>query len=441
MNQIKNKIFLIAIICLISSLKAIAQQDDFTVIRINNTEYKNNYTEMIFDLEIRRKTLTWDRWANGTFQFDFDDKSLEINDQLYKFERYNDGGITWTNIVTAVPTPDKGYYSKTLVEPGRFVIGIIGPKTYQECELVPSDTYLKLGTFRVISLSGKKFLKDDQSGPIKLEWKLPYNYYQATDYKTPTRIDINQVQEFYSLDDNIELRDPFDEESIQFINDVTPGNKFELLNFSARYVGLKKILLDWETQTEFNNQGFLFKRIIRPAWNQASLEDLDFSKSNYIRSFNDGSENAKQLLSKSNIGSIYQYTFDTAGPRGSYHCYQLSYLTNFGDTVTVGETCVFVPNAVITYAQNNPNPFEKQTTVEYTVEDNVNLEINLYDGTGRMVKQVLKQINHPKGTFSMDLVMPEFSMQGLYDLVFIAYPIDDPSVELSRAVVKMQVIR
>jgi hypothetical protein len=43
--------------------------------------------------------------------------------------------------------------------------------------------------------------------------------------------------------------------------------------------------------------------------------------------------------------------------------------------------------------------------------------------------------------FIPPLLKGGYASQGLYEIVFIAKPIDDPNVEVSRAVVKVQLIR
>ncbi|HOK15509.1 MAG TPA: hypothetical protein PK007_11385, partial [Candidatus Kapabacteria bacterium] len=47
----------------------------------------------------------------------------------------------------------------------------------------------------------------------------------------------------------------------------------------------------------------------------------------------------------------------------------------------------------------------------------------------------------PRGWHETYFKASEITSQGSYDIVFIAYPINDPGVELSRAIVKVLYVR
>jgi len=59
-------------------------------------------------------------------------------------------------------------------------------------------------------------------------------------------------------------------------------------------------------------------------------------------------------------------------------------------------------------------------------------------------KEIEKLYNHEYmkyGTYDKDFYPSSLASQGLYEIIFIAYPVDDPAVEISRAVVKAQLVR
>jgi hypothetical protein len=83
------------------------------------------------------------------------------------------------------------------------------------------------------------------------------------------------------------------------------------------------------------------------------------------------------------------------------------------------------------------------------LEDDVYLTVSSYDVLGKKIKdlidpgtgKVLDKMFIKKGKHSTVFQAPELASQGLYNIVLLAYPIKDPSIEFSRAVVKVQLIR
>jgi hypothetical protein len=83
------------------------------------------------------------------------------------------------------------------------------------------------------------------------------------------------------------------------------------------------------------------------------------------------------------------------------------------------------------------------TTVDYMLDDDVVLECSVYDILGKKLKTLIDKevVKVGKHQIVFEASRAEFASQGMYEIIFLAHPIDDPGVDISRAVVKVQLIR
>jgi len=140
-------------------------------------------------------------------------------------------------------------------------------------------------------------------------------------------------------------------------------------------------------------------------------------------------------------GKSYRYRFDTVSFRNFVYCYELLYQDNSNNIISLAKSCVNIPNAVLTYLQANPNPASKEAQVEYTVEDDVYLTCGVYDVIGRRILSIYEDQFVPIGTHTFSINLPENLASGVYDIVMIAIPINDNSVEKSTGIFKLQVVK
>ena len=148
-------------------------------------------------------------------------------------------------------------------------------------------------------------------------------------------------------------------------------------------------------------------------------------------------------LGTRDYGKKYHWYYDTVDYRGEEYCYAL-YYKDFNDIEHyLARACVPIPSAVITYAQANPNPMSYSTKITYKLDDDVILSATVYDLAGKIVKKLLDNVYVERGTHILDFDAPisEVASQGLYEVIFLAKPVDDNSVEVSRAIVKIQIVR
>ena len=57
-------------------------------------------------------------------------------------------------------------------------------------------------------------------------------------------------------------------------------------------------------------------------------------------------------------------------------------------------------------SQNAPNPFTHSTTITYSIPEQQNVSIELFDLGGRKIKTLVNEVKTP-GTYTVEFVMPE----------------------------------
>jgi hypothetical protein len=315
-------------------------------------------------------------------------------------------------------------------------ITIAGPEEYGNCAFVPEDSSILIGTFLVATKNGSKV-------PDRLMWLQPQFYYQACAYKKELDSIVQpQNVQWGNANDNYEMDDGPQTTIIRYEVEDIPPPEMILKFFAAEYAGLRKVKLDWATVREAFNRGFILRRGIVP------LSSRDTSRvvfDHLVGTFEGNSEEEKGLigLGTRNPGKDYKWYFDTVQYRGEEYCYALYYKDFDNVEHYLAMACVPIPNSVITYAQANPNPMNVRTTIKYNLDDDVILECNVYDVIGKHLVTLIPKQYMERGLHEVifDAPRSDFASQGLYEVVFIAYPVDDPSVEISRAIVKVQLIR
>lgn len=368
------------------------------------------------DLFLQRRSLGWERFANGTLCFVLPDSlapwqklgvrlapgSSPLDSTLYRVEPF----VVWQPPIAGM----------AWTRP-RLGVVIYGPPDFASAHLVPWDTLIRLGRMQIFSTDGSPV-------PYQLDWARPLEYYQAFAYKQ-----WEDVLPWVRSDDNIELvtRMEYRLEPMR-----VPAHIVQ--DFRAEYVGDRRVRLGWRTRSEAFNQGFVLVRWWKP-FNTVELQDsaliADWRFIPLLRG-----------LGTSDTGRTYLHIdSDARKQRGEEYCYDLWSVTFTGEWRYHGRACAAIPHAVISFAQAEPNPFTDFTVVRYRLEDRVLLSIKVYDLKGKEVATLMEQREMERGTYTLEWRTPAYASQGIYDIVLIAYPVDDPSVELTRAIIKAQLIR
>lgn len=357
-----------------------------------------------FDIIVYRVS-EWKRWANGTFQFYIAD--FDLSDCSFEF-------------IPGTTDLDLSKYTiSALSLPSRFSVYVLGPEQWIDC--IDPQSYgdkIKVGRFRLTAPEGRQI-------PYSLMWKEPVARYQALAHKL-----VEQEGDFVESD-NVEMatRSVFRSHSDSF--------ELEVVDFSARYVGRRRVELLWTTLREYDNAGFILFRGIRP------FGDLDNSNVQFeqVASY----ETSPELVGLGTVLAGKQYRYeDLVDLRGEQYIYKLERATMAREQVYVSTASVIVPNSVITWAQAEPNPFVSSTEIPFLVDDDVYLTVEIFDAQGKRVQRIYDNVEVYRGReseFPVRFVASEVAPQGVYTAIFSAIPIDDTSLDYSTAVVKMQLVR
>ncbi len=431
MKTISKYISFFALIFAVFRVEVFTQTKLLSTVVIDSvTLVQSNALE--FTIKISRLSDNWKYFANATFQFDFDSTGYNISPDRHKIELIP--GTSDLNIIS-IPgvLPTISYIVTPNVWAKRFSITVAGPETFDDCIVVPqSPSFITVGKFRIST-------KDGSTPPTKLRWLEPYLYYQALAYKIDRDSVFVPFLNRYNVNDNIEMDDG--ERSLvswEIFDRPKPVTKLKY--FDADYIGLKRVSIRWETESEAYVDGFIVVRGIRTS-SESSPEQVIYKDT--IADFRraEPQHSALKGLGTSSVGKQYSFDSDTVEYRGFEYCYKLIYQDFFGTIHTLAYDCERIPNSIITKATPSPNPFSSSTRIHYIVEDDVHLDAFVSDLTGRIVTRLISNEYTTRGQHFVDFLADYNAQEGLYNVVFIAYPIDDPTVEISRAVVKLQLIR
>lgn len=427
--MMKKNIFFVLLLILLS-LPLQAQVNIFARATIDSIRLVRG-NELEFVLTLSRASDNWQYFANATFAFVFDSVNYNVSPDRHTIELIpNSSDLK----IIAIPgiLPSVSYIVTPNVLPGRFSITIAGPEDYNNCIVIAKDSAIRIGKFVIKT-------KDGTIPPQRLKWLEPHIYYQACAYK----LDHDSLfipNLFYAqVNDNIEMDDGL-RSFVEYLSIDRPRPQTVLKYFDVEYVGLKRLRLTWETVSEAYVDGFIVVRGLRKPDNP-NPQSVYYGDT--VADYRRGDPQNQSLLGlgTSSVGKFYSFEFDTVAYRGLEYCYKLLYKDFYGNLIPLAYDCERIPNSIITKATPSPNPFSVSTRIEYIVEDDVVIDAFVNDLKGREVTRLLKGAYTPKGTHTIDFVASYNAQEGLYNVVFIAYPIDDPTVEISRAIVKLQLIR
>jgi|DewCreStandDraft_4_1066084.scaffolds.fasta_scaffold00054_210 hypothetical protein len=451
-NNTMKKIALKIIFLLLLPIPSFTQStiiDTIALISANNILIKQMDT-LQFDLYITRTSDRWLYYANGTFVLDFDTTGIQIDPTKFGLEYIpNTSDLPVAPPVGDTPLEDaylitpRVLYPQTVVintgdtilAPGRFSITVSGPLNYPLTKLVPRDSIgIKIGQFIL-------YRKYQDTLPIysKLRWMAPSEYYQACAYKLDHDSLLAPYVVYAYQNDNFEMDNNGLNTAVKYQIHRAPEPEMRIECSSFTYAGVKKVKLVWKTLKEAYNKGFIIRRGIRP-FNIKDPTKVDYSK---VIARYDGptpQEQALKGLGTSPFGKDYQF-IDSAEYRGETYCYLIQYEDFNGKLHDACNPCIEIPHAVIEYTQANPNPFSTSTKIVYRLLDKVILTAKVYDLTGKVVKVLFENEERDRGEYIVEFLADELASQGLYEVIFVAYPVDDPSVEISRSAFKMQLIR
>ena len=131
------------------------------------------------------------------------------------------------------------------------------------------------------------------------------------------------------------------------------------------------VTLNWSTSKEINNQGFDIERQASntPLWTKA------------------GTVQGNGTINEPNN---YSFTERVNSGKYNYRLKQTDYDGNFKYHYLNSEVDVGIP-AAYNISQNYPNPFNPSTKIDYEIPHDVNVQILLFDISGRQVAKILDE--------------------------------------------------
>ncbi len=169
----------------------------------------------------------------------------------------------------------------------------------------------------------------------------------------------------------------------------------ELTNFAANVVDAG-IELKWTTATEVNNKGF---EILR------STDNVNFDQIAFVDGYGTTTE-------------VKNYSFVDANVTGGSYIYKLKQVDyngtfEYSDAVEV----TFAPEN-FELSQNYPNPFNPSTTISFTVPENVDVKLDVYNTIGQKVTTLVNSVKEA-GKYDVKFDASELT-SGIYFYVITA---------------------
>lgn len=393
-----------------------------------------------FSLYLTKNSETWTAFANTTLQLGFLDSLLFLDSTDYQFDLKPGSSDLPIYTTAGNQLPKSSYLIEQKVFKERFSITILGPEQYDDCVKFNMYQTLKLGRFSIKSKSKKSL-------PNYLKWLEPKDWYQALAYKRDIDSLIASNTPFYYPDDNVNMDDGKNT-TFKMNIDQNPEEKFSFNDFWVIYTGQKVDSLGWSTKLEKNVNGYFIKRGVR-----TSIFEIEYSDIIGTWVASDPKYNPSYISKGYSLtGQVYYPFYDTVDYRGGEYCYSLWANMNRKDGTSfdtlLAQRCVVVPNAVISKANPLTNPFSISTIISLDIDDDCYVDGFVTDEVGKFVdrltyngKPMDKLLMKIGKDYSIPFIASSIASQGLYNAVFIAYPINDKNIEVSKAVVKLQLIK
>jgi uncharacterized membrane protein len=153
----------------------------------------------------------------------------------------------------------------------------------------------------------------------------------------------------------------------------------ELTSFAAAYEN-NKVLLDWTTNSELNNQGFdVESRTQNSQWNK-----IGFVNGNGTTT----ETNSYQFIDNSITSNKYYYRLKQVDFDGSFE---------YSNVVEVDINAV----TEFTLNQNYPNPFNPSTKISFTLPQSTNVKLSVFNLLGEKVAELVNEVKS-SGFYEVD---------------------------------------
>ncbi len=291
--------------------------------------------------------------------------------------RSTDGGVNWVNITSGLPNKT---VSSIYIHPDneqKFLVsffGLGGSKIYESENggdswrdingdlpdtpvndlFIYTDDNTHPNTYFVATDIGVFLTQDDGNNWIELADGIPNTLVMHLDYSPQT----------HTLRAGTHGRGVY-EAYIDFYLPV------ELATFSASVLH-NNVLLNWVTASEINNKGFEIER---------KLKNQDWQTIGFVNGNGTSTETHSYNFKDETVSENYN-------GRVLYRLNQIDFNGNHKYSNQVFADFDFIPNQV-TLSQNFPNPFNPSTTIKYSIPNESNVKLIVYNSIGQKVSELV----------------------------------------------------
>ena len=171
----------------------------------------------------------------------------------------------------------------------------------------------------------------------------------------------------------------------------------ELTSFTAN-VAVNSVILNWTTATETNNSGFTVER---------SQSESEWIEIGFVPGFGTTTEQRSYSYTDAGLSSgTYFYRIKQIDYNGTFTYYEL------GSSVEVLTPTVFA------LEQNYPNPFNPMTKIEYSIANQGNVQLVVFNSIGEEVGILVNEMQQP-GRYSVSFDASNLS-SGVYFYKLVA---------------------
>ncbi len=392
-----------------------------------------------FEIWIKKLDPQWEWIANGTFRIESPDLVLTggIDPTVHDFT-YELGSSELFPTGAYNPTNSRVYHLANEIFNQRMSVMILSPDSVSDCSRIMNvGDSLLFGRFYFVRRDGQYmsdsivFVNDQRQ--LAMAFKIDHD--SVTGVGTTRNV-------WYQKHDNV----PFGS-TVEFISEPPPPDICDgQYDFRGTYLGDLIVELAFDVNDEHCYKGYWLERALVNPRDPTNLVFQPIAHLNY--NVNPLLRGCRCLRPQQRSGML-----DTTQYRREQYAYRLvgefqSYYG--GDTNNIDTVFIRIPNAILSNAVLLENPFANSTTVRFNIDDRVRLTGSVYDIGGRRIANLTDEAGRPivdreytKGiAYKAFFNAPAVASQGLYNIVLVAIPINDNTIEeQSRVVLKGQLIR
>ncbi len=346
---------------------------------MNTTDGGTTWTE----LTTNNTSTIYDLWA-------FDANTAIIIGSSANCQKTTDGGATWSNIFVGIPgsffsikfydaDPNVGYIAgydspaPTLArttDKGDTWTPLVLPTSFEQFGSAWGLGIVDENTLWVSEVGGGIFYTNDAGAT----WSLM------------EQVSTNGLYDIAIVGDDMWLTGSGGTILKGYSNPIIP---VELTSFGAAVSG-NDVILTWNTATETNNSGFQVERKLNDTWNRIGFVEGKGTTTN---------------------PSSYTYT-DKPNSNGTvyYRLKQIDFDGSF-EYSNIVEVNIAQPN-VYSLDQNYPNPFNPTTTIKYSIAEDTQVSLKIYDILGNEITKLVNEYQQA-GTHSFEFDASSLS-SGVY---------------------------